>query len=431
MTKLKADFDSGIVRSMMVDHGFSLILLEVTFDSLQGNPDKQAQSLLIENFLCQLRKNIRHDDVIYTISLSKFAIFLKNSTSQTIMNRISAYFKKLFEKSKSFLDWNSSARLNGGCTMYPRDGEYLSDLMEKSEIALNLSKLQKGNEIYQWINVSEHVIDHQLSDDLIDAFERGELHLTFQPQIDLYGSNLVRGVEVFPAWDHPIYGKIPSEKIIELAESNGYSNRLGAWILKQAFRNIDFLRNTFGDELTLSIKMVSSQMLEKNFVSQLVAAAQIAQIQSKYIYLEIPEAIAMTEEIQTTAILSNLKAAGFKLSVGNYGINNFNFLHLRKAPLDMLKIDRSLVEDVSASEKNIAIIRCIINIAHILSLDIILDGVESFDQISTLYRNGCFVFQGVLTGESMRLPEIANWKARLTDITTLRERIYSSLQTSS
>lgn len=426
--ELKDSIGDSIEKSLAASVGFSLILLEISFDPMQTEVDEQARTLFLKNLLGRLQKIIRRDDVISGISLNKFVVVLKNVTSPKVVGRISEYFKNVFAENHAFLEKHPGTKLNGGCASYPKDGNGFTDLMEKADIALGLSKLQAGNEIYQWNNVSEHVIDHQLSHDLTDAFERGELHLTFQPQIDFYGLNLVRGVEVFPAWDHPAFGKVPPEKIMELAESNDLSNSLGAWILKQTFSSVGLLRSEFGNELTLSMGMVRPQMLEKNFVSRLTAAARAAQVQPKHICLEIPEAMAMAEDSQATAILSDLKAVGFKLSIDNFGVNNFNFLHLRKTPLDVLKIDQSLVEDVSASEKNLSIIRCIINMAHALGLDVISGGAESFDQINTLYRNGCYVFQGVLTGKPMTLVELVNWKAKLTDITALRERIYSSPQ---
>lgn len=426
--ELKDSIGNSIEKSLAASVGFSLILLEISFDPVRTEADEQAQALFLKNLLNRFQKIIRRDDVISGISLNKFVVVLKNVTAPEVVGRISGYFKNVFAESHAFLEKHPGTRLNGGCASYPKDGKGFTDLMEKADIALGMSKLQVGNEIYHWNNVSEHVVDHQLAHDFTDAFERGDLHLVFQPQIDFYGLNLVRGVEVFPAWDHPTFGKIPPEKIIELADSHDLSRQLGGWMLQQTFSSVGFLQAEFGDGLNLSIGMLSPQMLEKNFVSSLTQAAGAAHVQPQHICLEIPAAMAMAEDSQATAILSELKAGGFRLSMDNFGINNFNLLHLRKTPLDVLKIDQSLVEDVSASEKNLSIIRCIINMAHALGLDVISGGAENFDQIHTLYRNGCYVFQGALTGKPMALSELVNWKAGMADITALRERIYSAPQ---
>lgn len=423
--ELKESIGDSIEKSLAVNIGFSLILLEITFDPAQKNDDEQARAKFVKNLLTRLQKIIRRNDVISGISLSKFVVVLKNVTSPDVVGRIAEYFKNVFSESNAILAAHPHIKLNGGCASYPQDGSGFSDLMEKAGVALELSKLQVGSEIYQWNNVSEHVIDHQISRDLTEAFERDELHLTFQPQIDFYGPNLVRGVEIFPGWDHPLFGKIPAAKILQLAESHGFVCKLGEWILNQSFKSMETLKREFGDGLTLSVGVACPQILEKSFVSRLIATAQAAKVNPKHICLEIPDSIDMESQSQAASALGELKTMGFKLSIDNFGINNFNFLQLSKTPIDVLKIDKSFVEDVSLNEKNVSIIRCIINMAHALGLDVISGGAESFEQINTLYRNGCYVFQGTLTGKPMTLLEMVRWKEKLSDITAMREKIYS------
>lgn len=426
--ELAESIDDSIKESPAVNIGFSLILLEITFGSDRENDDEHMRARFVKNMLTRVQKIIRRNDVISGISMNKFVVVLKDITSQEVVGRIAEYFKNVFSENNSSSGELSDIKLNGGCASYPQDGKGFSDLMEKADIALELSKLEPGNEIFRWSKVSEHVIDNQIARDLMDACDSDKLHLTFQPQIDFYGPHLVRSFEVFPAWSHPIFGSIPAEKIIQLAESNGFASQLGAAVLKQSFNSMEIFKRELGEELILSIGINCAQLLEKGFVARMAVAIQEAKINPKNICLGIPKSIDIDNiDIQSQAanVLSDLKSLGFKLSVDNFGINSFDLLRLNQTPIDVLKMDQSFVEDVALNEKSISIIRCIINMAHALGLDVISGGAESFDQINTLYLNGCYVFQGTLTGKPMTLSEVLVWKEQLSDITAMREKIYS------
>ena len=423
--ELKLSIEECMAESVAIKTGFSLIFLEITFDLTQKTPDEQARALFVNKFLNRLQKVIRRNDVISCIALNKFAILLKYVNSPNALDRIVNYFKKEFSEHHTPADNLGNMKLNGGCVSFPHDGKDYADIMEKVNVALDLSKLHFGSEIYQWKNVSEHIRDDQLSRDLTQALAHDKLHLTYQPQIDFQGTHLIKGVEISPEWDHPIFGKVPPAEIYQLAQSNGAIVSLGEWMFKQAFKNMATLTGEFGPAITLSVSLVSPQMLDKTLIAKLVAAAHAAGVLPQQICLEIPEAVVVEEKDKTKASLAELKASGFKLSIDNFGINNFNWLQLSKTPVDVLKMDKSFVEDVSLNEKNLSIIRCIINMAHALGLEVVSGGAENLEQIQALYRNGCYVFQGTLTGQRMTMPELLVWKDRLSDMTDLRDKMGS------
>jgi EAL domain-containing protein (putative c-di-GMP-specific phosphodiesterase class I) len=423
--ELRLSIEDSITESAAMKTGFSLIFLEITFDPMQKNPDEQARALFVNKFLNRLQKVIRRNDVISCTALNRFAILLKYVNSPNALDRIVNYFKKEFAENHAPSESFGNMKLNGGSVSFPHDGRDYADIMEKVQVALDLSKLHFGSEIYQWKNVSEHVRDDQLSRDLMNALVHNQLYLTYQPQIDFYGPNLVKEVEIAPEWNHPIFGKVPPAEIYQLAQSNGAIVSLGEWMFRQVFKNMATLKTLFGDELTLSVGVISPQMLDKALVAKLTAGARAADIHPHQIYLEIPEAMVVEEKDQTRASLMDLKASGFKLSIDNFGINNFNWLQLSKTPIDVLKLDKSFVEGVTHDEKNLSIIRCIINMAHALGLEVVSGGAESVEQVNALYRNGCYVFQGALTGQRMTMPDLLVWQTHLSDITDLRDKMYS------
>ncbi len=423
--ELRLSIEDSLAESAAIKTGFSLIFLEITFDPTQKNPDDQARALFVNKFLNRLQKVIRRNDVISCTALNRFAILLKYVNSPNALDRIVNYFKKEFAENHTPPDNLGQMKLSGGSVSFPHDGRDYDDIMEKVQVALDLSKLHFGSEIYQWKNVSEHVRDDQLSRDLMSALVHNQLYLTYQPQIDFYGPNLVKGVEISPEWNHPIFGKVPPAEIYQLAQSNGAIVSLGEWMFRQVFKNMATLKTLFGDELVLSVSVISPQMLDKALMAKLTAAAQAADIRPDQICLEIPEAMVVEEKDQTRASLMDLKAGGFKLSIDNFGMNNFNWLQLSKTPIDVLKLDKSFVEGVMLDEKNLSIIRCIINMAHALGLEVVSGGAENLEQINALYRNGCYVFQGALTGERMTLPDLLVWQSELSHITDLRDQMYN------
>jgi EAL domain-containing protein (putative c-di-GMP-specific phosphodiesterase class I) len=424
---LKTSVEECMAQALVVKSGFSLILLEIQQDPSHQPPEEASFNQFVNKFLNRIQKVIRRNDVVACLSPSTFAILLKYINSPAALDRIISYFKREFADHLGQGDAFAHLKLHGGCASFPLDGKSTLDILDKVNVALDLSRLHFGSEIYQWKNVSSHVREDRLSRDLIQALVHNELHLTFQPQIDFQGNALIKAVEVSPEWNHPIFGQVLPAEIYRLATSNGLIVSLGEWLFGQTFKEMDNLVRECGHDVTLSFGVVSPDMLDKAWIARLLDVAKAAGVATHQISLDIPEALLTDEHDASKLGVLELKQLGFQLSIDNFGLHNFNLLQLSKTPVDVLKLDRRFVADVVASDKNLSIIRCVINMAHALGLNVVSCGADSVAQIEALYRSGCFVFQGALTGQRMTLPELMAWKVQMPGLIDLRDQLRREL----
>jgi diguanylate cyclase (GGDEF)-like protein len=231
----------------------------------------------------------------------------------------------------------------------------------------------------------------ELESGLRHALDDGELRLVYQPLVTL-DDGRVSGVEALLRWDHPIFGVVAPLRFVPLAERNGLIIPIGAWVLREACRQLA----AWGDEeLGVSVNVSARQLGSTDLVDAVRAALEDSGIEPGRLCLEITETAMMSDPGAIGDTLRALKALGVRLAVDDFGVGHASLRQLRALlPVDTLKIDKSFVDGITEDADDAAIVEGVVRLAHALGLQAVAEGVESAEQMAMLRAFACQTGQG-------------------------------------
>ena len=247
--------------------------------------------------------------------------------------------------------------------------------------------------------------------DLRSALANDELHLYYQPIIDL-SSQMVCGVEALLRWHNPKYLQVSIEEIISIAEESDLIFEVGEWVLRAACQQYSVWQKQGLNSLHIAVNMSTRQFCEK-VDSYLLINALLKEfhISGHTLQLEITESLMLEDLKQTREVLQRFKSLGIQLSVDDFGTGYSSLGYLRRFPVDTLKIDKSFIQDLNLNSGSDILIKAIIAMGQSLNLKVIAEGVETKEQLAFLLKHGCDMAQGyyfskpVSAGELERLIE--------------------------
>ena len=241
-----------------------------------------------------------------------------------------------------------------------------------------------------------------LTNSLRYVIERGELSLQYQPQV-LVERNAVIGFEALLRWNSPEYGNVSPLRFIPLAEQSGLIHPIGQWVLQEACLFARRLIDQGWEKIHVAVNISSKQLAADNFIAIVRDAIENAGIEPRQLELEITESVLMASLEDATYKLAELKVLGVRLSLDDFGTGYSSLTYLRTLPVTTLKIDKSFIDMIATDEDMAQIIGSIIDMAHILDMMVVAEGVETEQQLNYLTGKGCDGIQGYIF--SRPLPE--------------------------
>ncbi|WP_177212894.1 bifunctional diguanylate cyclase/phosphodiesterase [Geodermatophilus ruber] len=260
----------------------------------------------------------------------------------------------------------------------------------------------------------------RLEADLAQALERGELHLVFQPVVDLATERLI-GFEALLRWTHPTLGPVPPDAFIPVAEATGLIRELGHWVLEQACHTAAAWQRTYpqAQPLAISVNVSGRQLADADlgrFVADVLADSGLPPCS---LVLELTETALVDDPARAAADLGRLRALGVRLAVDDFGTGYSSLAYLGQFPVDILKIDRSFVAAITDIEHRSPLVRGMLELARNLGLETVAEGVESAVQRDRLRAEGCDRAQGYLFSRPLDSTEA---ELQLVNLTGRRRR---------
>jgi len=272
-------------------------------------------------------------------------------------------------------------------------------LIRDADLALYAAKAD-GRGTFRFFVPEMHAetADRQmLGNDLREALGKGQLRLFYQPIVDSV-SEEVLAFEALLRWQHPTRGLLTPDLVIPLAEENGLMPAIGDWVLRTACA--DAAR--WPDHIRVAVNLSPAELADPALPATVTATVARAGLDPDRLELEVCEAVFLDSGGTTDARLRALKRIGVRLALDNFGTGQVGLAHLRTAPLDKIKIDRSFVEGAAApGSRNGAIVRGIVVLAESLGMDTTAEGVEAPAEVNLVRRLGCSQVQGFLFGRPM------------------------------
>ncbi|HAU5290669.1 TPA: EAL domain-containing protein, partial [Clostridioides difficile] len=286
--------------------------------------------------------------------------------------------------------------------------------IDNADMARIKSKRLKHIEYVEFDNAMEEEIQSimKIERDLFLAIKNKEFVIHYQPKVDSSTGNII-GSEALIRWLHPSLGMIAPNKFIPIAEKNGLINNIGRWLIQEVFGTINKWILEGINVLPVSINLSRVELYKNDLVDFFKLMFNTYNIPKELIELvEITETTALRDVKFISERLYEIKSLGMNISLDDFGVGNSNFINLKGIPLDVIKIDRSLILDIVTNTKTKFMVKAIVNLSHDLNVTVICEGVEDMNQVKVLSELGCNFIQGYVFFKP--LDEI-NYKRLLTD----------------
>jgi len=283
-----------------------------------------------------------------------------------------------------------------GISFYPENGEDYGSLLKSADAAMYLAK-ESGRNKYCFYNIELHeqmTRKMKIENQLRSAIVENQLQLFYQPRIDLQTKGIY-GMEALLRWDHPELGSISPVEFIPVAEDTGQILSIGEWVLKKACKQNKFWQQAGYPFLSVSVNVSVRQLQRGDFVELVKKTLLETGLDPQYLELEITESVMQNVE-ESSKILIGLRKLGVKIAIDDFG-TGYSSLHiLKELPIDIIKIDKSFIDDITEISNNESIVKAIINIGLNLNLDIVAEGIENEHQLEALVKYKCRFGQGYL-----------------------------------
>jgi EAL domain-containing protein (putative c-di-GMP-specific phosphodiesterase class I) len=260
---------------------------------------------------------------------------------------------------------------------------------------MNRAKKYGGNQIIFFASEMNVQIKYkfELENYLRRAIEKNELFLLYQPVVDLQ-TGQINGSEALIRWKHPNLGLISPMEFIPIAEETGLIHEIGKWVLMEGCRQNQEWFDKGYDELFISINVSARQFLHPTFVEHLHESLQYSGMDPKKLHLELTETGMIDNVEKSIAIMQEIQNLGVRISIDDFGTGYSSLSYLKNLPIDTLKIDRSFINNFRSETVDYSIVKAIITMGNGLSVKVVAEGVETYEQLIELKKMNCDYAQG-------------------------------------
>jgi len=245
-----------------------------------------------------------------------------------------------------------------------------------------------------------------LENDLRRAVERDELVLYYQPQMRLEDDKIV-GAEALIRWQHPELGLVPPARFIPIAEESGLIVPIGEWVLEEACAQNKAWIDDGRPPIVMSVNLSSRQFHQENMLRTVTQILEKTGLAADQLVLELTESSLMQNPDDAVVTLCLLNNMGIGISIDDFGTGYSSLGHLKRFPINALKVDRAFIDDITKKPEDDAIVRAILALAHSLHLQAVAEGVETKEQLDFLREAGCDEIQGFYISKPVPKDEFA------------------------
>ncbi len=408
---LEERFD--LARSMAIRHDQKLGLLFLDLDQFKTINDTLGHSVgddVLRKIANRLKNSVRAIDTVARFGGDEFIIVLGEVNSETEIETVaSKILQTIAAKPVKVGDHIVPLRTSVGVAIFPEAGEDLDTLLKCADMALYRAK-DKGKNCYQFYNQEmKHQLHTKISLEqaLRKAVENQEMHLVYQPYVDLK-TDKIMGVEALIRWNHPQFGLLEPNQFIGIAEESGHIIPIGNWVMNRACQQARQWKMV-GINLPISVNLSLLQFYSSNLAGTIAAALGRHDLKPTDLELEITETVAMENKAYTNQHLSELAEMGISLTMDDFGTGYSSLSNIKGLKVKKIKIDKSFVHDVIYDKHDETIIKTIISMGKALGLKVCAEGIETTQQKELLKEIGCEMGQGFLMCKPLEASEFVSW----------------------
>jgi diguanylate cyclase (GGDEF)-like protein/PAS domain S-box-containing protein len=390
----------ALARSARLGQSLAVLLLDLDgFKTINDSLGHDVGDELLVEVGARIQACARTSDTVARLGGDEFAVLLEDDVNEPRSR--SAADRLLKELSMPFSVGSREVFIGSsiGIAVTGGGSGQTDELIRNADTAMYAAKAA-GRGRYEVFRPDMHeraLEQFEVQADLRRAIDAGEFVLQYQPVID-FGAGAIEGVEALVRWEHPVRGLLQPGDFIRIAEETGLIVPIGKWVLREACRQtVEWrTRQPGGSKLWVSVNLSTRQLFERDLVAVVRELLEESGLEPNALVLEITEGSLMEGVTETIEKLRGLKDLGVRLAIDDFGTGSSSLGYLRQFPIDILKIDKSFVDDVATGSEGPALVFAIIEMAKTLNLGTVAEGIEQSDQLNELVAAGCASGQGFL-----------------------------------
>ena len=379
---------------------------KVVNDSLGHNVGDE----LLTEVAWRLPKYLRRGDIAARLGGDEFAILLDGIADVREAIQVAERISNTVQIPMKLKDQQIVVSTSVGIALCEDASDQPHVLLRNADVAMYEAKRSgRGNFMVFGADMHIQALRRlELENHLRQAIEWEELEIHYQPMVSLT-TGKVTGMEALVRWEHPKHGLMSPQEFVPIAEETGLIVPLGRWVLKEASRRASqwIKDDPSNSSMILSVNISMKQFKDPQLVEDLGSLFQEANLKASNLQLEVTESIVADDLEHTNGLLQELKRTGVKLAIDDFGTGYSSLATLGCFPLDTLKIDKRFVSEMEEDAQNQAIVQLIIDLAHLLKMQAIAEGVETAQQLVMLTNMGCDQAQGFYFSEALTNIETA------------------------
>ena len=355
----------------------------------------------------RLQATLRSGDTVARLTANEFLLLLDHTSSDGAV-ALGDTVQRLLGEPQRIDNHDIALESSIGIAVYPEHGDSSHELVSRAAIARKDAAQMPGRlQIYEDGRDLAHQRQISLIRDLRKAAQNGELQLHYQPKLDIR-QGMVRQAEALLRWNHPQFGNVSPGEFILLAERTGSIQLLTNWVIEEAMRQLAEW-NRRGLVLQLSVNISADDLLGDDLVGYVSRLLSAYAVPAEQLTFEITESAVMSEPEKALVVLHRLRDCGISLSIDDFGTGYSSLAHLKRLPVQELKIDQSFVRNLDDTSEDAVIVRSTIEMSHNLGLKVVAEGVEYQHSLDLLRRWHCDTAQGYLISKPVTAAAFEAW----------------------
>ncbi len=399
----------AVLMARLHSHPLALLLLDLnSFKEVNDSLGHMTGDLLLREVGNRLVGLVRKSDTVARLGGDEFAILLVNDgtaeAAQALSNRIAGALSEPFYLNGVTIKSQASI----GIAVFPDHGHDAASLLQHADVAMYVAKRAgQGSALYEPAHDANSLRRLTLIGELHNSIDRNELVLYYQPKIDL-ATGKMAGVEALIRWQHSEHGLIMPLEFVGLAEVSGFIKPMTRWVIETGIQQAKDWQH-MGLSTKVAVNVSVRNLYEPRLVEWIEERLRFHDLPPSLLQIEITESEIMGDVALTNDVLSRIGGLGVGLSIDDFGTGYSSLSHLRQLPIDEIKIDRSFVSNMLASENDSVIVQSMVNLAHNLGLEVVAEGVEDAQTKLALGAIGCDRAQGFYFSQPIPVDALTRW----------------------
>jgi diguanylate cyclase (GGDEF)-like protein/PAS domain S-box-containing protein len=401
------------------NRGFAVFFIDLDrFKIINDTLGHEVGDKLLQEMGARLTDTVRSSDVVARLGGDEFVVLVQEVNEAKQVETVARKILSAIIKPMGIQGQECRVTASIGICMYPAEAQDEQSLMKNADIAMYRAK-EEGKNTYKFYSeeINVHSFERMaLETSLRRGLERNEFFLHYQAKLDL-NTGKITGVEALVRWQHPEIGVVPPGQFIPLAEETGLIVPIGKWVLNTACTQNAAWQREGLPPLRMAVNLSARQFADENLLEDIAAALRESGMRAELLELELTESMVMQNAERAGKVFAEIKKMGVRLAIDDFGVGYSSLTHLKRFPIDTLKVDRSFIRDIPQDSEDKAITEAIIAMGKSLHLTVVAEGVETLEQQTFLHDHDCDEMQGFYFSKPIASDQFAE---------LLRRRIESS-----